>query len=173
MLEYERKPADGESALDPGKVKVIGIGGAGSNVLDRIALHERMDDGELLVLNTDVRDLLSSVAQDKIQLGKDLTQGLGAGGDPDLGEEAAQTTEDEIRAALEDKSLVFICAGLGGGTGSGAAPVVARIAMELGAFVVGFVTMPFSFEGGMVFYCLWGLLKRRCVCVLYCIMVRV
>ena len=147
MLEYERKPADGESALDPGKVKVIGIGGAGSNVLDRIALHERMDDGELLVLNTDVRDLVSSVAQDKIQLGKDLTQGLGAGGDPDLGEEAAQTTEDEIRAALEDKSLVFICAGLGGGTGSGAAPVVARIAMELGAFVVGFVTMPFSFEG--------------------------
>ncbi|MDC0201514.1 cell division FtsZ family protein, partial [Verrucomicrobia bacterium] len=147
MLEYERKPADGESALDPEKVKVIGIGGAGSNVLDRIALHERMDDGELLVLNTDVRDLVSSVAEDKIQLGKDLTQGLGAGGDPDLGEEAAKKTADEIRAALEGKSLVFICAGLGGGTGSGAAPVVAKIASELGAFVVGFVTMPFSFEG--------------------------
>ncbi|MEE2968297.1 MAG: hypothetical protein VX646_10475 [Verrucomicrobiota bacterium] len=147
MLEYERKPTDGESALEPEKVKVIGIGGAGSNVLDRIALHERMDDGELLVLNTDVRDLVSSVAEDKIQLGKDLTQGLGAGGDPDLGKEAAQKTSDEIRAALEGKSLVFICAGLGGGTGSGAAPIVAKIAREVGAFVVGFVTMPFSFEG--------------------------
>ncbi|MDG1853940.1 MAG: cell division protein FtsZ [Verrucomicrobiales bacterium] len=147
MLEYERKPADGELALAPEKVKVIGIGGAGSNVLDRIALHERMDDGELLVLNTDVRDLVSSVAEDKIQLGKELTQGLGAGGDPDLGKEAAQKTADEIRAALEGKSLVFICAGLGGGTGSGAAPVVAKIAREVGAFVVGFVTMPFSFEG--------------------------
>jgi len=147
MLEYERKPTEGESALEPEKVKVIGIGGAGSNVLDRIALHERMDDGELLVLNTDVRDLVSSVAEDKIQLGKDLTQGLGAGGDPDLGKEAAQKTSDEIRAALEGKSLVFICAGLGGGTGSGAAPIVAKIAKESGAFVVGFVTMPFSFEG--------------------------
>ena len=101
MLEYERKPTDGESALEPEKVKVIGIGGAGSNVLDRIALHERMDNGELLVLNTDVRDLVSSVAEDKIQIGKDLTQGLGAGGATDLGKEAALKTTDEIRSALD------------------------------------------------------------------------
>ena len=147
MLEYERKPAEGAPALESEKVKVIGIGGAGCNVLDRIALHERIDEGELLALNTDVRDLVSSVAQDTIQLGKKLTQGLGAGGDPELGEEAAQEAADEIKEALKGKSLVFICAGLGGGTGSGAAPIIAKIAKEAGAFVVGFVMMPFSFEG--------------------------
>lgn len=147
MLEYERKPAEGAPALESERVKVIGIGGAGSNVLDRIALHERVDEGELLTLNTDVRDLVSSVARDKIQLGKNLTQGLGAGGDPDLGIEAAREATEEIRESLEGKSLVFICAGLGGGTGSGAAPVVAKLARQAGAFVVGFVTMPFSFEG--------------------------
>ena len=147
MLEYERKPAEGAPALESEKVKVIGIGGAGCNVLDRIALHERIDEGELLALNTDVRDLVSSVAQDTIQLGKKLTQGLGAGGDPELGEEAAQEAVNEIKEALKGKSLVFICAGLGGGTGSGAAPIIAKIAKEAGAFVVGFVMMPFSFEG--------------------------
>ena len=82
MLEYERKPAEGAPALEPEKVKVIGIGGAGCNVLDRIALHERIDEGELLALNTYVRDLVSSVAQDTIQLGKKLTQGLGGWGGP-------------------------------------------------------------------------------------------
>ena len=147
MLEYERKPAEGAPALEPERVKVIGIGGAGCNVLDRIALHERIDEGELLALNTDIRDLVSSVAQDKIQLGKQLTQGLGAGGDPELGEEAAQEATNEIKESLANKSLVFICAGLGGGTGSGAAPTVAKLAKEAGAFVVGFVMMPFSFEG--------------------------
>ena len=147
MLEYERKPAEGAPALEPEKVKVIGIGGAGCNVLDRIALHERIDEGELLALNTDVRDLVSSVAQDTIQLGKKLTQGLGAGGDPELGEEAAEEATNEIKEALKGKSLVFICAGLGGGTGSGAAPIIAKLAKQAGAFVVGFVMMPFSFEG--------------------------
>ena len=147
MLEYERKPAEGAPALEPERVKVIGIGGAGCNVLDRIALHERIDEGELLALNTDIRDLVSSLAQDKVQLGKQLTQGLGAGGDPELGEEAAQEATNEIKESLKDKSLVFICAGLGGGTGSGAAPIVAKLAKEAGAFVVGFVMMPFSFEG--------------------------
>ena len=100
MLEYERKPAEGAPALEPERVKVIGIGGAGCNVLDRIALHERIDEGELLALNTDIRDLVSSVAQDKIQLGKQLTQGLGAGGDPELGEEAAQEATNEIKESL-------------------------------------------------------------------------
>ncbi|MDA7681021.1 cell division FtsZ family protein [Verrucomicrobiales bacterium] len=147
MLEYERKPAEGAPALEPEKVKVIGIGGAGCNVLDRIALHERIDEGELLALNTDVRDLVSSVAQDTIQLGKKLTQGLGAGGDPELGEEAAEEATNEIKEVLKGKSLVFICAGLGGGTGSGAAPIIAKLAKQAGAFVVGFVMMPFSFEG--------------------------
>ena len=103
MLEYERKPAEGAPALEPERVKVIGIGGAGCNVLDRIALHERIDEGELLALNTDIRDLVSSVAQDKVQLGKQLTQGLGAGGDPELGEEAAQEATNEIKESLKDK----------------------------------------------------------------------
>ena len=146
MLEYERKPADGGAAVPSDKVKVIGIGGAGSNVLDRIAL-EGMDEAELLTLNTDIRALNTSVANDKIQIGKTLTQGLGAGGDPELGLEAAREAADEIRDVVKGKSMVFICAGLGGGTGSGAAPVVAHIARQEGAFVVGFVNMPFSFEG--------------------------
>ena len=107
MLEYERNPTDGKSVLAPGQVKVIGIGGAGSNVLDRIAL-EGMDEAELLTLNTDVRALNTSVASDKIQMGKDLTHGLGAGGDPERGAEAAKEAIDEIRAAVEGKALVFI-----------------------------------------------------------------
>ena len=147
MLEYknpDQEKDSPDSAIN--KVKVIGIGGAGANVLDRIAL-EGMEDAELLSLNTDIRALNTSVANEKIQLGKNLTQGLGAGGDPEVGLQAVQDSAAEIAEALSGRKLVFICAGLGGGTGSGATPQVARIAQEQGAFVVVFVNMPFSFEG--------------------------
>lgn len=146
MIEYNQIgqgeiPSDSELG-----VKVIGVGGAGANVLDRMAL-EGSDDAELLTLNTDVRALSTSVSSDKIQLGATLLKGMGTGGDPSLGKQAALEAVDEIRAAVREKGIIFLCVGLGGGTGSGAAPEVCRIAREEGVFLVVFATMPFSFEG--------------------------
>lgn len=127
-------------------MKIVGLGGAGSNMLDRVAL-DGIEGAELLSLNTDVRTLASTVAGEKVQLGRNLTKGLGAGGDPELGEKAVMEAEDEIRDSLRDRQIVFLCVGLGGGTGSGAAPIIVRLAREAGAFVVVFATMPFAFEG--------------------------
>lgn len=115
-------------------------------MLDRAAL-DGMEGAELLALNTDMRTLAQSVAQEKIQLGPNLTKGLGAGGDPELGKQAVLEAEQNVRDALKGRQIVFLCVGLGGGTGSGAAPIVTRIAREEGAFVVVFATMPFGFEG--------------------------
>ncbi|CAN5554872.1 cell division protein FtsZ [soil metagenome] len=127
-------------------IKVIGVGGAGSNVLDRAVL-DGFDKSDLVAANTDVQSLASSVSAHKVQLGRMVTRGLGGGGDPEIGYEAAVEAADEIRQSLVDARMIFICAGLGGGTGSGAAPVVAEIARDSGALVVSFATMPFSFEG--------------------------
>ena len=144
MIEYSRNR---QQTIPESSVKIIGLGGAGTNMLDRVAL-DGIEGAELLSLNTDVRTLRGTVAGEKIQLGRNLTKGLGAGGDPDLGEKAILEAEDEIRDALRDREIVFLCVGLGGGTGSGAAPIVVRLAREAGAFVVVFATMPFAFEGG-------------------------
>jgi cell division protein FtsZ len=127
-------------------IKIVGVGGAGSNVLDRIVL-DGMDKADLIAINTDVQSLTSSVAAHKVQLGREVTRGLGTGGDPDLGYQAACESADEIRKSLADARMIFICAGLGGGTGSGAAPVVAQLAREAGSLVIVFATLPFSFEG--------------------------
>lgn len=127
-------------------VKIVGLGGAGANMLERIAL-DGLDGAELLALNTDIRTLAGCIAREKIQLGVNLTKGLGAGGDPELGHQAVLEAEDQIRASIKGRRIVFLCTGLGGGTGSGAAPIVTRIAREEGAFVVVFATMPFAFEG--------------------------
>ena len=143
MITYHREP---QSTLPIATVKIIGLGGAGANILERVAL-DGADGTELLALNTDVRTLAACVAGEKIQLGRNLTKGLGAGGDPDLGYQAMLEAEAEIRASLRGRRIVFLCVGLGGGTGSGAAPVITRIAREEGAFVVVFATMPFAFEG--------------------------
>lgn len=115
-------------------------------MLERVAL-DGMDGSELLALNTDLRTLSACLAVEKIQLGVNLTRGLGSGGDPELGHQAVLEAEDQIRASIKDSRIVFLCTGLGGGTGSGAAPIVTRIAREEGAFVVVFATMPFAFEG--------------------------
>src|SRR5947209_6062633 len=127
-------------------IKVGGVGGADSNALDRILL-DGLERADLIAVNTDVQSLASSVAACKVQLGRSVTRGLGAGGDPELGYEAAVESADEIRQALVDARLIFICAGLGGGTGSGAAPLVAQLAREAGSLVIAFATLPFSFEG--------------------------
>jgi cell division protein FtsZ len=115
-------------------------------MLERLAL-DGGDPSSLVVLNTDIRTLEASLAKEKIQLGCNLTKGLGTGGDPDLGQQAVLEAEEAVRAQLRGCRIVFLCAGLGGGTGSGASPIVTRIAREEGAFVVVFATMPFSFEG--------------------------
>jgi len=145
MIEYNQSQL--ASRHDEGiSFKVIGVGGAGANVLDRLAL-EGSDDAQLLVLNTDIRKLSSSVSSQKIQLGAALLKGMGTGGDPDLGRQAAREAQEEIRRAIRGNDMVFVCAGLGGGTGSGSAPEVCRIAREEGVFLVAFLTLPFDFEG--------------------------
>src|SRR5713226_7698556 len=126
-------------------IKVVGVGGAGSNALDRIVL-DGLERADLVAINTDVQSLASSVAARKVQIGRAVTRGLGTGGYPELGYAAATESADEIRQALSDTRLVFICAGLGGGTGSGAAPVVAQLVREAGSLVIVLATLPFSFE---------------------------
>ena len=125
------------------KIKVVGIGGAGSNAVNRM-VQEGVQGVEFYVANTDLQALDISPVANKIQLGK---EGLGAGGNPDNGRKAAVESEDEIRKAMEGADMVFLTAGMGGGTGTGAAPLFAKIAKELGCLTVGIVTKPFSFEG--------------------------
>src|SRR5216110_2626091 len=127
-------------------IKIVSIGGAGLNALDRIVL-DGLERADVVAINTDVQSLASSVAPHKVQLGRSVTRGLGAGGDPELGYQAAVESADEIREALSDANMIFICTGLGGGTGSGAAPYIAQLARETGALVIAFVTLPFTFEG--------------------------
>ena len=143
MIPFERNR---QQTIPASSLKVIGLGGAGANMLDRAAL-DGMEGAELLALNTDMRTLAQSVAGEKVQLGPNLTKGLGAGGDPELGKQAVLEVEGQVRDALKGRSIIFLCVGLGGGTGSGAAPIETRLAREEGAFVVVFATMPFSFEG--------------------------
>ncbi len=127
-------------------IKVIGVGGAGTNAVNRM-IATGMEGVEFIVANTDAQQLRDCLAQEKIQLGSKLTRGLGAGANPEIGREAANEDRDKISKALKGADMVFITSGMGGGTGTGAAPVVAEIAKELGALVVGVVTKPFKVEG--------------------------
>lgn len=146
MVEYDRNAL--KETIEPGSLKtcIVGVGGAGGNVLDRITL-DRTVDAKLVSMHTDIRVLNHTMTPNKVQLGIELMRGIGAGGDPDLGREAALFSREQIREAVEGHDIVFICTGLGGGTGSGAAPVVAEVAKSTGALVFLTATMPFSFEG--------------------------
>jgi cell division protein FtsZ len=127
-------------------IRVIGVGGGGSNAVNRMIRAEMMGV-EFIACNTDAQALLQSDAPHKIRIGDKITRGLGAGGDSSIGARSAEEDSEKIAGALEDSDMVFITAGLGGGTGSGAAPVVAQLAKEAGALTIGVVTKPFSFEG--------------------------
>src|SRR5687768_4702416 len=127
-------------------IRVIGIGGGGSNAVNRMIRAEMMGV-EFIAVNTDAQALLQSDAPHKIRIGDKITKGLGAGGDPGIGQRAAEEDAEKIFEALKDSDMVFITAGMGGGTGSGAAPVIAEVARDLGALTIGVVTKPFSFEG--------------------------
>lgn len=127
-------------------IKVIGVGGGGSNAVNRM-IESGIHGVEFVAMNTDVQVLDLSTAAKKVQLGANLTRGLGAGGNPEIGKAAAEESKNEIRKVLDGADMVFVTAGMGGGTGTGAAPVVADIAREMGALTVAVVTKPFSFEG--------------------------
>lgn len=136
-----------DNHMDNGAIiKVIGVGGAGGNAVNRM-IEENVQGVEFIVANTDVQALKHSKAETIIQLGPKFTRGLGAGSQPDVGQKAAEESESELEEALKGADMVFITAGMGGGTGTGAAPIVAKIAKDQGALTVGVVTRPFSFEG--------------------------
>ncbi len=128
------------------RIKVIGVGGAGKNIVNHM-VNAKVKGVEFIAMNTDAQDLHHSLASRKIHIGKNLTRGLGTGMNPELGKRAAEETKEEIQESLKGADMVFVTAGMGGGTGTGAAPVVARTAKELGALTIGVVTRPFFFEG--------------------------
>lgn len=128
------------------RIRVIGVGGSGSNAINHM-VNSNVKGVEFIAINTDAQDLHHSRAKKKIHIGKNLTRGLGAGGEPEIGQRAAEETQEEILEALKGSDMVFIAGGMGGGTGTGANPIVARLAKEAGALTVGVVTKPFSFEG--------------------------
>ncbi len=127
-------------------IKVVGVGGGGSNAVNRM-IEAGLKGVEFIAVNTDAQALALSDAPVRVRIGNQLTRGLGSGGDPEIGLRAAQESREELHAVLEDADMVFVTAGLGGGTGTGAAPVIAEIARELGALTVAVVTRPFGFEG--------------------------
>ncbi|MEK7504470.1 MAG: cell division protein FtsZ [Patescibacteria group bacterium] len=129
------------------KIKVIGVGGGGGNALNSMIAAGTITGVEFIAVNTDAQVLLTNQAGSKLQIGDNLTRGLGAGGNPEVGAQAAEESREKIKEYLMDSDMVFITAGMGGGTGTGAAPVVAEIAHELGALTVAIVTKPFAFEG--------------------------
>ncbi|SDQ52434.1 cell division protein FtsZ [Carnobacterium viridans] len=139
-LEFDTNPANGAI------IKVIGVGGAGNNAVNRM-IDENVQGVEFIVANTDLQALAGSNAEVKIQLGPKLTRGLGAGANPEIGRKAAEESEEQIAESLRGADMIFVTAGMGGGTGTGAAPIVARIAKEQGALTVGVITRPFTFEG--------------------------
>lgn len=128
------------------RIRVVGVGGSGRNAINHM-INSKVRGVEFLVANTDAQDLHHSLAKKKIHIGKNLTRGLGTGMNPELGKRAAEETKEELQESLKGSDMVFIACGMGGGTGTGAAPVVAKTARELGALTVGVVTKPFSFEG--------------------------
>jgi cell division protein FtsZ len=141
--------SNGASGIVPSqsaRIEVIGVGGGGSNAVNRMIASDLQGVG-YRVLNTDAQALLQSAAKQRVQLGQKLTRGLGAGGNPAIGQKAAEESRSDLAQTLQGADLVFIAAGMGGGTGTGAAPVVAEVAKECGALTVGIVTKPFGFEG--------------------------
>jgi len=129
------------------KIKVIGVGGGGGNAVSSMVESENINGVEFIAVNTDAQVLLASKAPTKLQIGEKLTKGLGVGGNPEIGRQAAEESVEKTKELLVDSDMVFITAGMGGGTGTGAAPIIAKLAKEAGALTVGVVTKPFAFEG--------------------------
>src|SRR5690625_1932783 len=140
MLEFETE-------LDHlATIKVIGVGGGGNNAVNRMIEHG-VEGVEFIAVNTDAQALNLSKAETRLQIGGKLTRGLGAGANPEIGKKAAEESKEQLEEVLQGADMIFVTAGMGGGTGTGAAPVIAQISKDLGALTVGVVTRPFSFEG--------------------------
>ena len=133
-------------ALQKARIKVVGCGGAGNNTINRIT-EVGISGAETIAINTDAQDLLYCNAHTKVLIGREITKGLGAGSIPHIGEEAARETEHELKTKLSNSDIIFITCGLGGGTGTGSAPIVAEIGHKLGALTIAIVTIPFEMEG--------------------------
>lgn len=144
------------------RMTVVGCGGAGQNMVDWL-YSKGISGAEIIAVNTDLQDLKLKNADKKILVGKEVTRGLGAGGNPDKGAEAAKESVAEIKEALQGSDMVFVCAGMGGGTGTGVAPIVAKVAKDMGAIVIGVTTMPFSIERARIDKAEFGLQKLRAV----------
>ena len=129
------------------KIRVIGVGGGGGNGVASMITQSNIQGVDFITINTDAQALLRNPAETKVQIGENITKGLGSGGDPEIGRQAAEESEEKIKQVLNGSDMVFITAGMGGGSGSGASPVIAKVAKEVGALTVGVVTKPFSFEG--------------------------
>jgi len=142
-METNNKPLQNETFA---RIKVVGVGGGGCNAVNRM-VEEGMQGIEFITVNTDAQALVMSKAQVKVRIGDKTTRGLGAGGNPEVGKKSAEESSEELYEALKGADMVFVTAGLGGGTGTGAAPIVAQIAKEIGALTIGVVTRPFTFEG--------------------------
>ena len=141
MIEFDERPAQVGT-----NIKIIGVGGAGGNAINTMIIND-LAGVEFIAANTDAGDLTKSHAKMKLQLGKKLTRGLGTGANPDTGSRSAEESKDEIKSHLEGADMVFLAAGMGGGTGTGAAPIIAKIAREMGILTLGIVSKPFPFEG--------------------------
>lgn len=141
MIEF-----DDQNINNNANIKVVGIGGGGNNAINRM-IEAGLKGVDFISINTDAQSLQSSLANKKVQIGSKLTKGLGAGANPEIGKAAADESKEELYKLLQGSDMIFITAGMGGGTGSGAAPVIAQIAKEIGALTIGVVTRPFSFEG--------------------------
>ena len=144
------------------RMTILGCGGAGQNMVDWL-YQKGINGAEIIAVNTDLQDLKLKNADKKILVGRDVTRGLGAGGDPSKGAEAAKESMSEIKESVQGSDMVFVCAGMGGGTGTGVAPVVAKVAKDMGAIVIGVVTMPFSIERARIDRAEFGLQKLRSV----------
>lgn len=146
VMTHSSQSVNGIVPSQAARIEVIGVGGGGSNAVNRMIASD-LEGVAYRVLNTDAQALIQSAAQQRIQLGQKLTRGLGAGGNPVIGQKAAEESRADLQQSLQGADLVFIAAGMGGGTGTGAAPIVAEVAKECGALTVGIVTKPFGFEG--------------------------
>ncbi|MEP6781458.1 MAG: cell division protein FtsZ, partial [Gemmatimonadaceae bacterium] len=135
-----------ENVTQNARMKVVGVGGGGGNAVNRM-IEEQLEGVEFISVNTDAQALMNSRADVKIQIGKKLTRGLGAGARPEIGRQAIEENRDETKRVLQNADLVFVTCGMGGGTGTGAAPIICQLAREAGALTVGIVTRPFLFEG--------------------------
>src|SRR3989344_3273159 len=129
------------------KIKVIAVGGGGGNSVNHMIEESHIEGVEFIAVNTDAQVLLNNPAETKLQIGEKLTRGLGSGGNPDMGKQAAEESREKVKELLLDTDMVFLTAGMGGGTGTGATPIIAQIAKEAGALTVAIVTKPFAFEG--------------------------